>query len=56
MLTTYFSRNTEIGTFFSQIKSGHFINVQLSKNFFKTQTHFYDPPFILKLTLVQLCI
>ena len=27
MLTTHFSRKTGLGTFFHQIKSGHFINV-----------------------------
>ena len=28
---------TGLGTFFHQIKNGHFINVQLSKNFFESQ-------------------
>jgi hypothetical protein len=32
-----FFRKTGLGTFFHQIKIGHFINVQLSKNFLESQ-------------------
>ena len=35
-----FFRKTQFGTFFHQSKSGHKINVQLSKNFFETQIDF----------------
>ena len=40
----HFFRKTGFGTFFYQIKSGHYINVQLSKNFFETQIDFFYPP------------
>jgi len=43
-----FSRKTGLVNFFKNIKSGHFINVQLSKKFFETQTPFLYPPFYLE--------
>ena len=36
----HFFGKTGLATFFKNIKSGHFINVQLSKNFLESQTTF----------------